>query len=222
MHRKKRRRTRGSRAARVVNLLMGMGILIALIYLQLRPAVESAAAYQAKVFAARILNEAILEQLRVESLSYGDFIQIRYNASGDITAIESDIVRINRLKANVTQSVIGKLEEMGTTRLAVPLGTLLGNEITSGRGPLIEIRVYPVGYVRTDLHSLFTEAGINQTMHQIMLGTSVRMRAVIPGYRIQADISTNYAVAETVIVGNIPDAYTRISLGTAPVIARIG
>ena len=222
MQRIKKKRPARSRAARLLALLLGVGTLLALIYTQLRPAVENAAAYQVRLFAARILNAAILEQLGGENIAYGDLIRLSRNSSGEIVAIESDMVRINRLKADVTQYVIGALEDMGTASLMIPLGTLLGNEITSGRGPLVEIRVYPVGYVQTELYSHFTEAGINQTLHQIMLGTSVRMRAIIPGYSIQADISASYGIAETVIVGNIPEAYTRINLGSAPVIAQIG
>jgi len=218
---KKKRPTR-SRAARLIALLVGVSTLLALIYTQLRPAVESAAAYQVRLFAARVLNAAILEQLGEEHIAYGDLIRLSRNSSGEIVAIESDMVRINRLKADVNQYVISALEDMGTVTLMIPLGTLLGNEITSGRGPLVEIRVYPVGYVQTDLYSNFTEAGINQTLHQIMLGTRVQMRAIIPGYSIQADIFASYGIAETVIVGNIPEAYTQINLGSAPVIAQIG
>jgi len=129
---------------------------------------------------------------------------------------------INRLKANVTLSVVEELEEMGIASLRVPLGTLLGNEITSGRGPLVEIRFYPIGYVQTDLRSEFTGAGINQTRHQIMLDSHVRMRAVIPGYTIQTDVATSYGIAETIIVGSIPDVYANIGLGEGSMMARVG
>ena len=220
--RKKRRRLRGVRSVRVLILSFGVCALLIFTYAQLRPAVRNAAAYQVNIFATRILNEAILEHLGDQDVVYGDLIRLTRNAGGDIVAIESDMVRINRLKANVTQSVVDSLEEMGTAALRVPLGTLMGNEFTAGRGPLVEIRVYPIGFVQTDLYSQFTEAGINQTLHQIMLGTSVRMRAVIPGYSIQADVSTGYLIAETVIVGNIPEAYTRINLGSVPIVAGLG
>ena len=221
MWRKKRRRPR-SRASMAVSGILGLLVLIAFTYFQLRPAVESAAAYQVNIFAARIINTAILEQLNSQEVAYRDLIRISRGANGEVVAIESDMTAINRLKANVTLSVADKLEEMGTTSLWIPLGTLIGNEITSGRGPLIEIRLYPIGYVQTDLQSQFTQAGINQTLHQIMLYSSVRMRAVIPGYTIQTEITTSYGIAETVIVGNIPDVYANIGWGEGPVMARIG
>lgn len=218
----RKKRKQKKRYSRIFCGLLGIFTIIAVTYFQLRPAVENAAAYHVNIFATRILNNAILEELSNQGLSYGELIRLSRNQSGEIVAIESDMAEINRLKANVTLSVVDALEDMGTARLFVPLGTLFGNEITSGRGPIVEILVYPIGFVQTDLYSQFTEAGINQTMHQIMLGTSVRMRAIIPGYTIQTEITTSYTVAETIIVGNIPDAYTRISLGAAPVIAHVG
>ena len=220
--RRLKRRPARSRITGIFVLLVGLGLLSLITYLQLRPAVESAAAYQVNLFATRIINAAILEQLGERELGYGDFIRLTYNNSGDIVAIESDMASINRLKADVTGAVIASLEEMGTATLRLPMGTLMGNELTAGRGPMVEIRIYPVGYVHTNLYSNFTEAGINQTMHQITLGTRVQMRAVIPGYNIRTEVNTSFGVAETVIVGNIPDAYAQISLGEVPAIARVG
>jgi len=202
--------------------ILGLLTLIVFTYFQLRPAVESAAAYQVNLFAARIINTAILEQLGSQEVAYADLIHVSRNANGEVVAIESDMNAINRLKANITLAVVDELEEMGTASLWVPLGTLLGNEITSGRGPLVEIRLYPIGYVETDLHSQFTQAGINQTLHQIMLSSSVRMRAVIPGYTIHTEITTSYGIAETVIVGSIPDVYANIGWEAGPVMARVG
>jgi len=221
MWRKKRRRPL-SRASVAVAGLLGLLTIVMITYFQLRPAVESAAAYQVNIFATRIINAAILEQLGNREVAYADLVRISRGANGEVVAIESDMAAINRLKANITLSVVDKLEDMGTASLWIPVGTLLGNEITSGRGPLVEIRLYPIGYVQTDLHSQFTQAGINQTLHQIMLSSSVRMRAVIPGYTIQTEITTSYGIAETVIVGSIPDVYANIGWGEGPVLARIG
>ena len=221
MWRKKRRRS-GNRLSWAVVGFLALLITAAFTYFQLRPAIENAAAYQVNIFATRILNAVILEQMSTHEVTYGSLIRVSRGANGEVVSIESDMAAINRLKANVTISVVDKLEEMGVASLWVPLGTLLGNEITSGRGPLVEIRLYPIGYVQTGLRSEFTQAGINQTLHQIMLDSSVRMRAVIPGYTIQTEVSTSYGIAETVIVGNIPDVYANIGWGEGPVVARVG
>jgi len=187
----------------------------------MRPVVESIAAHQVHVFSARTVNEAILAELSREGVYYGNIVNVSRNAQGDVASIQSDMREINRLKANVANTVARELEMLGATTMRIPLGTLLGNEVTSGRGPAVEIKVYPTGYVQTELYSQFTSAGINQTLHQIILGTSVQMMAVIPGYRIECETTTNYMIAQTVIVGNIPESFTQINGDQAPLISKI-
>ena len=197
-------------------------LLLAMVYfsIQLRPVVEGVAAYQTKVFAAKTINDAVLAELAREGVGYGDMVELSYNSSGNISSIQSNMMEINRLKAQVTKAVLETLEGMGSTSIQVPIGTLLGNEVTSGRGPMVEIKIFPTGYVQTDLYSQFTSAGINQTNHQILLGTSVQMMAVIPGYRIKCEASTNFVIAQTVIVGNIPEAYVQLG-ENAPLISKL-
>lgn len=217
---KPRRRSRGV-FTRLLMVLSGIILLLVLGYMQLRPVVETAAAYQVRVYAAKILGNAVLDELGVSGMDYGDMVRVSKNNEGNVTSIESDMAKINRLKANVTRAVIGELEALGTTSIQVPLGTLFGNEFTSGRGPMVEIKLYPVGYVQTELFSQFSSAGINQTLHQIMLGTSVQMMALIPGYTIKCETSTCYCIAQTVIVGGIPESFTQINGDEAPLISKI-
>ncbi len=217
---KKRVSRRGRSRGRIwaVSLLL----LLTAVYfsIQLRPVVEGVAAYQTRVFAAKTINDAVLTELAREGVDYGDMVLLSYNSSGNISSIQSNMMEINRLKAQVTKTVLETLEGMGSTSIQVPIGTLLGNEVTSGRGPMVEIKVYPTGYVQTDIFSQFTSAGINQTNHQILLGTSVQMMAVIPGYRIKCESSTSFVIAQTVIVGNIPDAYVQLG-ENAPLISKL-
>jgi sporulation protein YunB len=205
---------------RVWFFLLLLTLLLVLTAIQLRPVVEGVAAYQTKVFATKTINDAILAELAREGVEYEDMVRLSYNSSGDITSIQSNMMEINRLKAQITKAVLETLENMGSASIWVPLGTLLGNEFTSGRGPMVEIKIYPTGYVQTEIYSQFTSAGINQTNHQIFLGTSIQMMAAIPGYRIKCETSTSFLIAQTVIVGNIPDTY--IQLGeSSPFISKL-
>jgi len=206
----------------------GLVVLVLLIVLavfvhgRLRPVVEDMAAYQAKVYAAKVTNKAMLEELEQSGIAYDDLVLITQNQDGLVTSIQSDVVAINRLKANMTQSIITELENMGQQSIYLPLGTLIGNEWFSGRGPSVEIRVIPSGYVQSEIYNSFISAGINQTHHQVMLRTTVQMVAVLPGYNIKVESTTNFCVAETVIIGTIPDTVIQFGGDDAPVIAKIG
>lgn len=181
----------------------------------MRPVIESIASYQARVFAARLINEAMLSQMEKDDISYDKLVHITYSENGEITSIEADMAKINRFKSRVSGAVIEKLEKSGNQSISVPIGTLVGNQFTSGRGPLVEIKVVPAGYVQAEIYNEFAAAGINQTMHQIMLQITVRMTAVLPGYSVQSEMLTNFCIAETVIIGKIPQGYASLGSGAA-------
>ena len=50
-------------------------------------------------------------------------------------------------------------------------------------------------------------AGINQTKHQINLRVTVDMEILIPWGTQSTEVSTDVLIADTVIVGKVPDTY---------------
>ena len=224
MKKKKRRSARsraGSIGGRLLAVLLGILVTGLVIDWQMRPVVENMAAYQVKVFAFRIINNAILEELEQQKVAYGDFLEISKNSSGEIVSVESNMAAVNLFKARMSKRIAAELEKKVNQSLNLPVGTLLGNQFTSGRGPKIEVKVLPTGYVQSELTHEFTSAGINQTLHQVMLKTSVHITAIIPGYTISTETGTNFCIAETLIIGKIPDSFTQIQLDRAPVFSKI-
>ncbi|GKH50527.1 sporulation protein YunB [Eubacteriales bacterium] len=198
------------RAAFFLLLLLGC---CAAVDAHIRPVIQSMAAYQAKVYATRILNEAVEAQLAGESPSYRELVSLSTGDDGKINAVQTDVVRLNLLKAALTNAATDRLEELEQQTVLVPLGTLLGWQVLSGRGPLVEFRLVPAGYVRSSLSHRFDAAGINQTRHQIMLRLDASIIAVLPGYTTSTEVSTDFLLAETVIVGTSPDSFTQVLTG---------
>ena len=198
------------RAAFFLLLLLGC---CAAVDAHIRPVIQSMAAYQAKVYATRILNEAVEAQLAGESPSYRELVSLSTGEDGKINAVQTDVVRLNLLKAALTNAATDRLEELEQQTVLVPLGTLLGWQVLSGRGPLVEFRLVPAGYVRSSLSHRFDAAGINQTRHQIMLRLDASIIAVLPGYTTSTEVSTDFLLAETVIVGTSPDSFTQVLTG---------
>ena len=200
----------------------GLIILLLLADSLIRPIVQDIASHHAKLFAMKYINDAMMEELGRENISYGDMVTLTWKDTGEVGAIQSNMMTINYLKTHLTERIISELERKGGDSFKIPAGTLLGNQFTSGRGPLVEIKAIPVGFVQTSIKSQFVSAGINQTLHQIMLEAKIEIAVVIPGYTIKTEVLTSYCLAETVIVGSIPGSYAEINLGESPLIARIG
>ncbi len=198
---------------RIAALLILFLVLFLVADAHIRPVVQSIAAYQAKVYATKTLNEAVEAQLAGESPSYRELVTLSTGENGKINAVQTDVVRLNLLKASLTTAATERLEQLEQQTVYVPLGTLIGWQALSGRGPKVEFRIVPAGYVRSSLSHRFDSAGINQTRHQIMLRLDANIIAVLPGYTTETEVSTDLLLAETVIVGASPDSFTQVLTG---------
>ena len=146
-------------------------------------------------------------------VDYDQLISFEKDNEGRITAVKSNMAECNRLQSAIIDEVLEKLSEVTTKELSVPVGTLLGSPFLSGRGPLIRVRMQSVGSSSAHFENAFTSAGINQTKHQIYLVVDVYVSILLPGFSTTTKFSNTYSVAETVIVGSVPDNYTYFSNG---------
>lgn len=198
------------RAVLLVGLLVAGAVAVDA---RIRPLIQSMAAYQAKVFATRAINDSIAGQMAEEQVGYEGLVRLTSGPDGRVSSVQTDMVRLNQLKATLTNAVSDRMDALNDQIVNIPLGTLVGGQIFSGRGPLVEFRVVPAGYVRSELTHRFDSAGINQTRHQIALHIDASIIALLPGYTTTTEISTDVILAETVIVGMSPESFTKVVTG---------
>ena len=188
-------------------------ILLCTIFLfldwSLRPVVGSMVANQAKIASIEAINESVMQELGSDEVTYGDLIKIERSTSGQILAITTEMTQMNRLKAAIIQRVQGSLGDHIDT--SVPLGTLLGSELLHGRGPAIPVRLTLSGNVTADFKSSFESAGINQTKHCISLRVHTSIYSFLPpAFNGTTEIETDVPIAETIIVGDVPQLMTNL------------
>lgn len=196
---------------RLLILLAGLLTSAFLLDLRIRPYIQSISSYQAQIYGTRVINDAIYEELASENIRYDNLVTLTQNGQGQITSLQTDMVALGRLRGRVTEAVIQEIDEMEEQQIAIALGTLSGVQLLSGRGPDVHLRVEPAGYLTSEVENRFESAGINQTRHQIMLILDMRVMAIIPGYTTSTEIHTEYCLAETVIVGTVPDTLLTLS-----------
>ena len=166
-------------------------------------------------------SRAVLEVLEEDGLRYQSFVSLQQNQNGETTALTTDTVLINRLQGELLEKILLTLQQYREVKLELPLGSLSGVQFLAGRGPLVTLRLRPVGLVKTKIINQFDEAGINQTRHRIQLQVTVDMLSLLPGYRISSQAQSNVILAETIIVGLVPDAYTEVYGGTDDLVGMI-
>lgn len=170
----------------------------------MRPLIKSVAKNRAQITSVNAINVAVLEEINKLDINYSDIISIQRNETGKIIAINTDIKKVNNLKASITLAVQDKISGFKKKDLSIPLGTLTGTEIFNGRGPNVPLKLALSGSVLTDFKSNFESSGINQTKHQLYLDISTNVFAMIPGYPVTTAIDTSILIAETIIVGDVP------------------
>lgn len=219
-HRANHRKMRNIKWGRALALLILLGTFIGL-DLGIRPMVKASAASQTQIAVNRMIQRAVLEVLEEDGLRYQSFVSLQQNLNGETTALTTDTVLINRLQGELLEKILQTLQQYREVKLELPLGSLLGVQFLAGRGPLVTLRLRPVGLVKTKIINQFDEAGINQTRHRIQLQVTVDMLSLLPGYRISSQAQSNIILAETIIVGLVPDAYTEVYGGTDDLVGMI-
>lgn len=72
------------------------------------------------------------------------------------------------------------------------------------------VKVVPVGSVSSEFVTEFRTAGINQTRHKVYIRIRANMRIVIPTGAREVEVVAQVPVAETVIVGQVPQSYVNV------------
>ena len=173
----------------------------------LRPIMTQMARVQVDQLASRVINQAIVKRITDDNVKYGSLVYFEKDVYGQITALKTDIISINRLKADITEEVLASIQRADTSKLAIPAGNLINSDLLSGRGPKIPLKIVPLGTVSASFSNQFSAAGINQTRHQIMMDITVDINVLLPGYAVGTQVGTQVSIAETVIVGAVPDSY---------------
>lgn len=207
-----------------LKLFLVAGFLVATIFsfdARIRPMIQTYACNQASNRVLKIVNESVYEELSQNHVTYSNLVTLTYADDGTVTSLQTNMLELNRLQSNITKRMIEHVMEFDSQTILVSLGSILGGPIFSGRGPNIEIKLIPANFIQTKIANKFMSSGINQTLHQVVMDINLTVTAVLPGYRSSTTIDTNIVLAETVIVGNVPEAYTMVGDGTDPLVGLI-
>ena len=219
------RRPAGARknlaAWRLLAFLAALILLVIFLDHQIHPLVKAFGETQAKWTSTKAINEAVTQVLTDEQIRYEDLVSVARNDEGDIVSVEADISKINRLKAEITTAVLDRLQAFSHLEMRIPVGSILGGEMFNDRGPRIPLRATMSGNALTTMNSAFSSAGINQTSHQITLHIESQIVTTIPGYTNCIKVETSFVVAETVLVGKVPDSYTEVDGSQAELLGKI-
>ena len=192
----------------IFTLLLALTVAI---MLHMKPVVVDLATARTSNAVNRIVVAAVNDAVDSGRIDYEQLVDFDKDAEGHVTALRSNMAAFNRLQASIADDILQRMAEVSSTDLAIPIGTLTGSPLLAGRGPCLRVRMQSVGTATARFDNQFSSAGINQTRHRIILDVDVHVSILLPGLTTYTKVSNEISVAETVIVGGVPETYTYFS-----------
>lgn len=174
------------------------------LHVQLKTHIDAICEYKGKQEATETISREVNTILQTQEEDFSSLITISKDSAGNITSIESNPMQINQLKGKIAAQINESLANLENEEITIALGTLTGANLLTGRGPDVTLKIHQLGAVDVDINSSFSSAGINQTLHRMTLTVHAELSAVVPSHTTHIELETDYILAETVIVGEVP------------------
>ena len=207
---KKRKGSILRKAARWIILgVLLLALLLLLLERNLESVILDMAYARAEAMAVEYIHEAVRDVME-EAVTYEDMIHVQTDQQGHVTMLQANAVRMNELATVTALEAQSKLESAEAQSIAIPLGAALGVPFLSALGPRIRVHIVPVSAVSAAFSTEFESAGINQTRHKIYLSLRTTVRLVIPTGARQVQLGSQVLIAESIIVGDVPQSYVQV------------
>lgn len=203
----KRRRERGSL---LLSALVGLSMACLLIHAfntTLRPQLLAFTEVQVRNRLNQLSSQVVSQVMQDQSLTYSELVVLRTGQGGEVSTMSVDSQKLNLLRAQVMEQITEQILALDTTDLGIPLGLLTGIDILSAAGPKLPVRVTSVASATGLFRNEFTNAGINQTLHRIVLDVTITARLLLPVGITETAITIPVYITEAIVIGQVPQTY---------------
>lgn len=191
-------------------LLLAISVGLGYIYYKMNPVIMRYAESVAETIMLTSANRAIVNILGEDNICYGDIVTLNTNGEGAVTSVETDVYKTNYFKSSISNEIAKIISAEERYDVGIPIGSFLLNTYTSGLGPDVVFKMQMTSTAFADFEHIFRSAGINQVLHSIYVNIRVTGSILVAGYRKSINVSTKAMVAETIIVGAVPEAFTNV------------
>lgn len=199
------------RIQRFFRFLLLLAVVLAVLFVmfrnQYRDVIRELAESRVKSSTSTMANDAIAKQIADGVIQYDRIVYFEKDLDGRITALKTNIGEINRLKTDILNIINSEIMALDSSDIGIPLGDVFLPEFLSGKGPAIPVNILAVRNSDASFSSNFSQAGINQTLHQLTMKVSVDVSVLVLGQTSSFTVSSDVVVAETIIVGAVPNTF---------------
>lgn len=165
---------------------------------------------QAVWTATKIANQTVAQVLQDYAEACADAIVVIYDGGQKVSSVNTNTSVVNLVRTAITDRTITAIEQFSSLSVSLPIGSLLGWDWVSGFGPMITFPVSFTATVLSDVSSALVAEGINQSMYRVLVHLEISLYVVTPGGRSTVGAKMSYPMAETVLLGEVPDNLTEV------------
>ena len=147
---------------------------------------------QAEILSVNSVCDAVNSALEKLDYNYNDIAKIVYADDGTVQAIETDSLKINRIKSDITKSVQQEIAKVYDNEIDIPLGAFTNITVLSNAGPPITLSFNLTGSFSSEIVSTFEQSGLNQTVHHIKLMLTSKIMTTSLEYSGNITFTTYY------------------------------
>lgn len=185
-------------------------LVIHIIDVKLRPTIWRYAEQAVCEELLKAINDSVIQVTDQNNIDYNSFSKLSFNNDGTVSAVDYDYNLINKLRISYNDVLLDKLSKLKKSKIKIPIGDFFDNLSFSGRGPNVKIKLSKIAYPNISFASSFTDCGINQTKHEIRMMIDISARIYLLPESYEVKFSQEYVLAQTIIVGDIPQGYFSI------------
>ena len=199
------------RIQRLLRWLFAVVVVVLALFFMLRSkyrlVIEDLAQTQVKNTTSDLTNDAIAKQIASGDIQYDRIVFFEKDLDGRITALKTNMSEVNRLKTDILNIINDEILALDHSDIGIPLGSLFFPELLSGKGPAIPVDILSIRNSDANFVSHFSQAGINQTLHRLNMEVSIDVAVLVLGQTSSFTMSSEVVVAETIIVGDVPQTF---------------
>lgn len=188
-------------------LCVAVALMFFMLRSRYRDVIRELAQTQVKNTTSDLTNDAIAKQIAEGIIQYDRIVYFEKDLDGRITALKTNMSEVNRLKTDILNIINDEIMALDTSDIGIPLGSLFLPEFLSGKGPAIPVHILSIRNSDAVFSSGFSQAGINQTLHKLTMVVSVDVAVLVLGETTSFTVNSEVVVAETVIVGDVPNTF---------------
>ena len=195
---------------RLLALLSALFVLTVACLIRCRTVVYEYAKSSAAWTAEKTTNEVVSRVIESKKAVCRELIAVEYNDEQILSNVVVDSAGITEIKTAASVAVMDALSDATSVTVGIPLGTFLGLDWLSGWGPMITVPMSATQSVFTSISSSLVEVGINQSAYRVNIRVRVNLWIVTPAGYASVTVENDFPVAETVLLGKVPNNLTEV------------